>query len=151
MSPAAGTHLVIERHGQLWAVPGAAVARLARGDGRVTVWLAAGAGTAGGPGGGTGDEAGGELVADRLLALAGDLAVVPAPAALGRFWDVPAVGLALFAHRPVVVIDPARPPRALAPGEAPASEGGMAPEGAASKDAGSQTAEDGDGRDDESP
>lgn len=140
MSPVAGTHLVIERDGQLWAVPGAAVARLARGDGRVTVRLAAGAGLDGGPGGGPGDEAGGELVADRLLALAGALAVVPAPAALGRFWNEPVVGLALFARRPVVVIDPARPPRALAPGE-----------GAASKDAGSQTAEDGDGRDDESP
>lgn len=145
MSPAAGTHLVIERDGQLWAVPGAAVARLARGDGRVTVRLAEGFGA----GGATGGEAGGELVADRLLALAGALAVVPAPAALGRFWDEPAVGLALFARRPVVVIDPARPPRALAPGEAPGPDG-IAPEGAASKDAGSQTGEDGDGRDDES-
>ena len=146
MSPAAGTHLVIERDGQLWAVPGAAVARLARGDGRVTVRLAAGVGAEGG----TGGEAGGELVADRLLALAGALAVVPAPAALGRFWDEPAVGLAIFARRPVVVIDPARPPRALAPGEAVVSDGRVAA-GAASKDAGSQTGEDGDGRDDENP
>jgi hypothetical protein len=144
VSPAAGTHLVIERDGQLWAVPGAAVAALARGDGRVTVRLAAGAATDG-PGGGTGGEAGGELVADRLLALAGDLAVVPAPAALGRYWDQPAVGLALVARRPGVVIDPARPPRARVPGE------GSGSVGASSKDAGSQTAEDGDGRDNESP
>lgn len=132
MSPTDGTHLVIERHGQLWAVPGAAVERLARGQGRVTVRLAAT--------GGAGGEAGCELAADRLLAVAGELAVVAAPAALGRYWDEPAVGLAMFARRPVVVIDPARPPRALAPGE-----------GAAPEDAGSQTAEDGDGRDDESP
>ena len=141
MSPAASAHLVIERDGQLWAVPGAAVTRLARGDGRVTVRLAEGFGA----GGSTGGEAGGELVADRLLALAGALAVVPAPAALGRFWDEPAVGLALFARRPVVVIDPARPPRALAPGEAPV------PVDASATDAGSQIGEDGDGRDDESP
>jgi hypothetical protein len=136
VSPTDGTHLVIERHGQLWAVPGAAVERLARGEGRVTVRLAATGGTGGEAGGG----AGGELAADRLLAVAGELAVVAAPAALGRYWDEPAVGLALFARRPVVVIDPARPPRALVPGE-----------GAAPEDAGSQTAEDGDGRDDESP
>jgi hypothetical protein len=146
VSPAADTHLVIERDGQLWAVPGAAVARLARGDGRVTVRLAEGFGADGGPEG----EAGGELVADRLLALAGALAVVPAPAALGRFWDQPAVGLAIFARRPVVVIDPARPPRALVPGETVLSDG-RASAGASSMDAGSQTAEDGDGRDDENP
>lgn len=128
MSPAARTHLVIERDGQLWAVPGAAVERLGRGDGRVTVRLAAGAGPAGGSGG----KPGGELTADRLLAVAGELAVVPAPAALGRFWNEPAVGLALFERRPVVVIDPARPPRALV------SEIEVA-----------QTAEDDDGRDDD--
>lgn len=138
MTPAAGTHLVIERHGQLWAVPGAAVERLARGDGRVTVRLAADARR----GGGSGGDPGGELTADRLLAVAGDLAVVPAPAALGRFWNERAVGLALFERRPVVVIDPARPPRALvlesATSEIEVSEIAVA-----------QTAEDGDGRDDD--
>jgi hypothetical protein len=138
MTPAAGTHLVIERHGQLWAVPGAAVERLARDDGRVTVRLAAGAGA----GGGSGDEPGGELAADRLLAVAGDLAVVPAPAALGRFWSERAAGLALFERRPVVVIDPARPPRALVTETA-------ATELAAPEIAVSRTVEDGDGRDDD--
>jgi hypothetical protein len=99
----AGTHLVIERHGQLWAVPGAAVERLVRGDGRVTVRLRT-------------VRPGGELAADRLLAVAGTLAVSAAPAALGRFWSEPTAGLALWERRPVVVIDPARPPRALAAG-----------------------------------
>ena len=147
MSPAAGTHLVLERDGQLWAVPGAAVERLARGDGRVTVRLAAGAGPDGGAGAGRdGDgqhgEAGGELAADRLLAVAGGLAVVPAPAALGRFWNERTVGLALFERRPVVVIDPARPPRALLSQVA-------APEVGLSDVEVAQTVEDGDGRDDD--
>jgi hypothetical protein len=137
--------LVIERDGQLWAVPGAAVERLARGGGRVTVRLAAGAGPVGAAGAGNAGEAGGELAAERRLAVAGGLAVVPAPAALGRFWNERTAGLALFERRPVVVIDPARPPRALVPGE------GSVSVGASSKDAGSQTAEDGDGRDNESP
>ena len=120
MSAPADTHLVIERDGQLWAVPGAAVDRLARRDGRVAVRLRAVA-------------AGGEeeLAADRLLAVAGELAVVPAPAALARYWSEPAAGLALFERRPVVVIDPARPPRALG-----------------SRDEASRTAEGADGRDD---
>lgn len=129
MKPAAGTHLVIERHGQLWAVPGSAVARLARGDGRVTVRLAAVGGSGGDPVDGSGDEPGGELAADRLLAVAGDLAVVPAPAALGRYWGEEAAGLALFERRPVVVIDPARPPRALAPESAGDGDGGRADRG----------------------
>ena len=99
------THLVIERDGVLWAVPGPAVGRVARGEGGVSVRLA-----------GEASEARGELAADRLLAVAGALAVVPAPAALGRFWGETAAGLALFERRPVVVIDPARPPAALAAG-----------------------------------
>lgn len=112
MSPAPGGHLVLERDGSLWAVPGGAVERLVRGDGRVSVRLA---------GGGEGVAAP-ELAADRLLAVAGDLAVRPAPAALVRFWPETAAGLALYARRPVVVIDPARPPLALA--AAAAASGG---------------------------
>lgn len=119
MSGTARTHLVIERDGQLWAVPGAAVDRLSRGDGRVAVRLRAEAGGAEDDGG----NGGRELAADRLLAVAGELAVVPAPAALGRFWEEPAAGLALFERRPVVVIDPARPPRALTAGNGASGAG----------------------------
>lgn len=110
MSPPSAGHLVLERDGQLWAVPGGAVDRLERREGRVTVRLAADAAR------GEGDppEALAALSADRLLAVAGDLSVRPAPAALSRFWPEPAAGLALWARRPVVVIDPARPPRTLA-------------------------------------
>lgn len=108
----AGTHLVIERHGQLWAVPGAAVERLVRGDGQVTVRLRTER-PAAAP---AGEPPGSELAADRLLAVAGALAVSAAPAALARFWSEPTAGLALWERRPVVVIDPARPPRALAAG-----------------------------------
>jgi hypothetical protein len=100
MSPPAGTHLVLERDGSLWAVPGSAVERLVREEGQLTVRLAATPAAA--------------LLADRLLAVASDLAVWPPPAALARFWPEPAAGLALYGRRPVVVIDPARPPLTLA-------------------------------------
>jgi FAD/FMN-containing dehydrogenase len=108
----------------------------------VTVRLAAGAGPVGAAGAGTDGEAGGELAADRLLAVAGGLAVVPAPAALGRFWNERTAGLARFERRPVVVIDPARPPRALL-SQVAASEVGVSDVEVA------QTVEDGDGRDDD--
>lgn len=114
MSGSTRTLLVIERDGRLWAVPGAAVDRLSRGGGRVAVRLRAAAAE----GAAAGDGGGGELKADRLLTVAGELAVVPPPAALARFWDEPVAGLAVFERRPVVVIDPARPPRALTAADA---------------------------------
>lgn len=99
----AASHLVLEKDGQLWAVPGAAVAHLERGGGRLRVRLGA-----------TADATtGGELTADRLLALAAGLVVRPTPATVGRYWPESAAGLALWARRPVVVIDPAQPPRVL--------------------------------------
>ncbi|HUO85829.1 MAG TPA: hypothetical protein VM617_00440 [Thermoanaerobaculia bacterium] len=109
MNGRAETHLVVERDGQLWAVPGQAVDHLERGAGRLKVRL--------GSGGESAD--GGQLTADRLLAVAAGLEVRPTPGAVGRYWPEAAVGLALWARRPVVVIDPAHPPRVLVsnPGE----------------------------------
>jgi hypothetical protein len=57
--------------------------------------------------------AGGELAADRVLAVVPGLEVRPAPAALGRFWPEAALGLAVYEARPVLVIDPERPPGSL--------------------------------------
>jgi len=93
---AAGGHLVWERDGALWAVPGGLVEGLERGAGGLRVRVV-----------------GGVVVADRVLALTPDLAVRPAPLALSRLWPQPVAGIAVFERRPVVVVDPTRPPHAL--------------------------------------
>jgi hypothetical protein len=54
--------------------------------------------------------AGGELAADSVLAVVPGMEVWPTPAALGRYWPEAALGLAVYAERPVLVIDPERPP-----------------------------------------
>jgi len=88
--------LVLRRGPALWGVASAAVWRLSQRGARYQV----AAGT-------------GELTADEILGVAGDLAVWPLSRAVTRFWPETALGLAVFAGRPVVVIDPARPPQAL--------------------------------------
>ena len=92
--------LVLRRGQALWGIANAAVWRLSQRGSRYRV--AAGAG---------------ELTADEVLGVAGDLAVWPLSRAVARFWPEAALGLAVFAGRPVVVIDPARPPQALRPEE----------------------------------
>lgn len=91
-----GGFLVLRRGPVLWGIANALVSRLTQRGGRFHV--AAGAG---------------ELAADEVLGVAGDLAVQPVGRAVARFWPEAAVGFAVFAGRPVVVIDPARPPQAL--------------------------------------
>lgn len=125
-------YLVLEREGHLWAVAGTSVRRLARHrpeDGEA--WDAeAGGGEAGlegpldgGPrenGAGRRREgsmrltvAGGDLTAHRVLAMVPDLEVTPVPGSLLRFWPEAASGLAVYDGRPLVVIDPQRPPQPL--------------------------------------
>lgn len=92
-------HLVVERGGQLWGVAGHAVRRLRRraGDGG-TLHI---------------QVSGGELSAERVLAMVPNLKVTPTPGSLTRFWPEAARGLAVYGGRPLVIIDPARPPRLL--------------------------------------
>lgn len=93
---ARGGWVVLEHGGRLWGVAGPAVERLERraADLRLTV-------------------TGGVLAVDRVLAVVPELAVVPPPAALSRYWGEAAAGLAVYAGRPLLVIDAERPPRAL--------------------------------------
>ena len=93
---ARGGWVVLEHDGRLWGVAGTAVERLERRAAvlRLTV-------------------TGGVLAADRVLAVVPELAVVPPPAALSRYWNEAAAGMAVFGGRPVLVIDAERPPRAL--------------------------------------
>lgn len=88
--------VVLEAAGALWGVAGGDVEHLGhRGDAlRLRV-------------------AGGELAADRVLAVVPDLAVTPPPAALDRYWSWRAAGLAVYGERPVLVIDAERPPAVL--------------------------------------
>ncbi|HEX2252849.1 MAG TPA: hypothetical protein VHQ65_06260 [Thermoanaerobaculia bacterium] len=93
-----GGWVVLERGGGLWGVAGEDVRGVGSGAGGLTVRLA-----------------GGELAADRVLAVVPELAVHPVPEALTRFWPEAAAGLAVHGDRPLVVVDPRRPPRVLAP------------------------------------
>lgn len=105
-------YVVLEHDGLLWGVAG----RDVRGLGRPTGALPAHA---------EGEDraallqavrltvAGGDLAADRVLAVVPDLVVRPAPGALEHFWPEVATGLAIYAQRPVLVIDGERPPRSL--------------------------------------
>lgn len=90
--------LLVRRAGGVWAIALAAVSGLARHQGRYRVALA-------------GET---ELVADEIVGV-GELAVRPLGAIARRFWTEPAGGVAVFGRLPVVVVDLARPPRALAP------------------------------------
>ena len=106
-------YLVLERDGRLWAVAGTSVRRLAR---------LAEAEAHGAPGGGAARRqdgamrltvAGGDLTEHRVLAMVPDLEVTPVPGSLLRFWPESASGLAVYDGRPLVVIDPQRPPAPL--------------------------------------
>jgi len=100
LAAAAGGWVVMEQDGRLWGVSGTAIEGLRRrgpeaeSELRLTV-------------------SGGELAADRVLAVVPDLRVVPAPATLRRFWSEAATGLAVYLGRPLLVIDAAHPPRVL--------------------------------------
>jgi hypothetical protein len=90
------SYLLLRRGGGLWGVAHAAVRGLSRqGSGyRVEV----------GPR---------PLLADEVVGVVTGLRVRPAVAALRRFWPEAACGLAVHETGPLVIVDPASPPRAL--------------------------------------
>jgi hypothetical protein len=96
VAPGRDGYVVLERGGGLWGVAGSEVRDLSRHGVGMHLQVA-----------------GGELAAERILAVVPDLEVWPAPAAIGRFWPEAALGLAVYARRPVLVIDPERPPASL--------------------------------------
>lgn len=53
------------------------------------------------------------LGADEVLGVVEDLEVQPVGASARRFWPVAVAGLAVHGERPLVVVDPRQPPRAL--------------------------------------
>ena len=93
------SYLVLRRGASLWGVAFAAVTGLTRVSGGYRVALGAGV-----------------LAADEVVGVAQDLVVRPAAGVIRRYWPEAARGIALHGERPLVLIDPAAPPRVLAPG-----------------------------------
>jgi hypothetical protein len=97
--------LVLRRGGATWAVAHPEVLGLWRHGAGFEVEVVAGA-----------------LAADEVLGVASGLRLHPAGAVLRRFWPEAARGLAVHGELPLVLIDPASPPRSLL--AAPAAAGG---------------------------
>lgn len=91
-----GGFLVLRRSGSTWAVPDACVRAVDRGAAGLRVATS-----------------GGDLLADEVIAFAQRLEVRAPSEVLAAVWDEGCAGLAVLAGVPVVVIDPAAPPRAL--------------------------------------
>lgn len=97
MKPAADRgYLLARRDGVLWGVSNGAVEGLSRHGTRYR--LAVG---------------GAELGVDEVVGVVPELAVWPVTGAVRRFWPDVAGGLAVHAGAPLLIVDPARPPRAL--------------------------------------
>jgi hypothetical protein len=91
-----GSFLVLQRSGSTWAVPDDCVCAVTRCAGSLRVATA-----------------GADLVADDVIAFAQALVVRAPGSVLAGVWGEECAGLAVLAGVPVVVIDPAAPPRAL--------------------------------------
>lgn len=107
--------LLLRRSGALWGLADDAVLGLARRGGSYRITTA-----------------GGELAADEVLGVVAALEVRPLAPLLGRYWPEAAAGLAVFGGvggRPLVVLDPRHPPRALRAPAAGAGAGQGAAEG----------------------
>lgn len=63
------------------------------------------------------------LRADEIVGVVDDLAVTPLAAVVRRFWPEASRGWAVHGALPVVMVDPERPPRALAWTEGEATDG----------------------------
>jgi hypothetical protein len=101
MSPSAspvkpGGYLLVRRDGVLWGVSNGAVEGLSRHGAQYR--LAVG---------------GAELGVDEVVGVVPELAVWPVTGAVRRFWPDVAGGLAVYAEAPLLIVDPAQPPRAL--------------------------------------
>jgi hypothetical protein len=88
--------LLLERGGTVWGVANDAVEALTRKAGSYRLSVG-----------------GRPLSADEVLGVVEDLNVLPVSAAARRFWPVAVAGLAVHGERPLVVMDPRQPPRAL--------------------------------------
>jgi hypothetical protein len=100
---------VVRREGGLWGVEHGEVAGLARAaGGGFEIRLAGGSGD-GGDGGGRPTV----LTADEVIGVVAGLDVRAATGAIARYWPEKARGIALHGAVPLVVVDPAAPPRAL--------------------------------------
>lgn len=102
--------LVFERDAVTWALPRVAVLGLTASATRTT-WIAlAGSGNQPtGTGGADAAAPGRRILAERVHGWA-ELVVRPAGAIVAERWAAPCAGLAVWAGRPVVVVDPARLP-----------------------------------------
>ncbi|MFL6203513.1 MAG: hypothetical protein ACJ76J_30465 [Thermoanaerobaculia bacterium] len=99
-APDARGYLLLRRGGVLWGIDNAAVTGLTRQGGAFRIAM------------------GGEppLSADEVLCVVDGLRVLPAAAALRRFWPGAAAGvtgLAVHGEQPLVVVDPRQPPAML--------------------------------------
>jgi hypothetical protein len=110
-------YLLLRRLGGLFGVASAKVLALSRRGAFYRVEIAPIAHVADTPAG-----AGGVLLADEVVGVVADLDVRPLAPLVRRFWPEPAAGWAIHAGDPVVVVDPCRPPRALAEGDVPDGE-----------------------------
>jgi hypothetical protein len=88
--------VVLRRGGDLWGVARSAIRSFRHTGASVRVELDASL-----------------MCADQIVGLVPRAEIHAAGALLRRFWPQPCLGLALFADRPVVVVDPAAPPLAL--------------------------------------
>jgi hypothetical protein len=95
--------LLVERQGGLWGIANGAVLGVAGAAPGYRIRL----------GRTQGGETPEDLAADAVLGVVEDLRVSPAGPSIARFWPQPVLGLAVHGGRPLVVIDPGRPPRVL--------------------------------------
>lgn len=91
-----GSALLLRRDGALWAVAAAAVRGIEQDGGRMRVRLK-----------------GVSLAADEVVGVIGNLITSQPGQLLRRMWSEPCAGLAVVDGRPVVVVWPDDPPRAL--------------------------------------
>jgi hypothetical protein len=88
--------LLVRRDGVLWGVSNGAVEGLSRHGAQFRLSVG-----------------GEELGVDEVVGVVAELAVWPVTGALRRFWPDAAGGLAVHAEAPLLIVDPAQPPRAL--------------------------------------
>jgi hypothetical protein len=89
-------YLLVRRDGVLWGVSNGAIQGLSRDGAQFRLSVG-----------------GEELGVDEVVGVVAELAVWPVTGALRRFWPDAAGGLAVHAEAPLLIVDPAQPPRAL--------------------------------------
>lgn len=97
MTSVPGGHLLLLKDGGVWGVDNRAVLGVGRQETQYRIQVYS-------------DQGGRELVADEVLGVVEGLVVVPAPAAVRRFWPQAFTGLAVHGGAPIVLLDPGDPP-----------------------------------------